>query len=193
MPKVIDAIRSEHKSIARVLGILEREVVEFATLDPANPVDYALMTSALDYLIDFADRIHHPKEDLLFVRLRRANPDVARDVGDLIESHEELAKRVRAFADALRAVMTEDVYPRAQFLKLARDFIAHQRLHLTMEENHFLPAAERVLDRAAWDQVEGQMTAGLDPLIGGPSSERFDALRRSIVSWEAERHPAAGV
>lgn len=187
MVKVIDALRAEHVSIANVLGVLEREVAGFARLNDADPVDFALMTAALDYFGDFPDKLHHPKEDMVFAQLRQAAPDVARDLGDLIETHADLAKRLRAFNEALRSVMYEAIYPRAEFVRQARAFIEHQRLHLRMEEAHFFPAAERVLKHTDWVELEYRMETRLDPLMGGESSTRFEALKRNIVAWEAEQ------
>jgi hemerythrin-like domain-containing protein len=193
MSRIIDALRNEHVGIANVLGVLEREVAAFALLRDGDPADFALMTAALDYFGDFPDKLHHPKEDMVFTRLRQQAPEVARDLGDLIETHTDLALRLRDFADALRQVMYEAVMPRASFVKRARAFIEHQRLHLRMEEAHFFPAAERVLGPADWAELESRMEGRLDPLIGGPSSERYEALRRSILEWEAAQRPTPKV
>jgi len=182
MSKVIKALRHEHTSIENVLGALERQI---AVIAQGEPADYALIASIVDYFTDFPDRQHHPKEDLVFARLRRADPAAAQSVGDLIESHTILAEEFRAFAAALNAVMHDEILSRTQFVEQARAFIEHQRLHLAMEETSFFPVAERTLDRDAWAELEKEMTATPDPLIGGKAGDKFEALRRNIMSWEA--------
>ena len=192
MSKVMDALLREHGRIADVLGVLEREVGALAALKDTDEADYALMTSAVEYFAEFPDRRHHPKEDLVFARLKQADPAAAQGVGDLLKNHAALAQELRAFADALRAVMNEAILPRHEFVEKARTFIEHQRLHLTMEEIYFFPVAEEKLDQTAWDALEKEMSTGDDPLIGGAAGERFEALRRSITRYAAEARRSAG-
>jgi len=190
MSKVMDALRHENASIANVLGVLEREVSAIAQLKPTERVDYALVASAVDYFTDFPDRRHRPKEDLVFARLRRADPAAARGVGDLSQSRADLARELRDFAAALRAVINDDVLRRKEFVEKASAFIELQRREIAMEEARFFPLAERTLDGHAWAELEHEMTARMDPLIGGESGERFEALRRNLENWGAARRRA---
>jgi len=190
MSKVIDALRLEHKSIENVLGVLEREIAALALFKRGRRADYTLAWSAVDYFTEFPDRVHHPKEDLVLARLRRADPAAALGVGDLDRSHAALSRELRDFSAALKEAMQHGGRPRTEFVEQARIFIDHQRLHMAMEEAYFFPVSDKTLDEQTWAGLEREMTARMDPLIGGESSERFEALRRHIESSEAARHRA---
>jgi hemerythrin-like domain-containing protein len=186
MGRVLEALRREHESIESVLDVLESEIGDLTEFQGRRHADYDLVWRAIDYFTDFPDLVHHPKEDLIFARLRRINEDAARGIGDLPAAHATLSKELRDLATELKAVMDDPKRPRANLVAMARTFIQHQRRHLQMEEALFFPVAERVLDADAWQSLENEMTARLDPLIGGESGERFEALRRVIVSAVGE-------
>jgi hemerythrin-like domain-containing protein len=188
MSKIVDALRKEHAKILTVLDILEREIEAFAD---GVAVDYGLIAAIVDYFTDFPDQQHHPKEDLIFARLRRADPAAASGVGDLPALHAGLAAELQAFAGALEATTFDEIHPRTDLMALARAFIDHQRLHLTMEELYFFPVAEQTLDPGAWTELDTAIASASDPLVGGTSGDKFEALRRTIVGWEAIQHPIA--
>ena len=189
MSKVIDTLCREHESMQSVLDALEREIVALVQIKQPLREEFALLWSAIDYFTEFPDRVHHPKEDLVFEQLRRVDPAAALSVGDLVGSHVALNEELSTLGRELKAVTEDNNLPRTELLNRARAFIEHQRLHLVMEEARFFPAAERVLNQDAWAKLEAEMTARFDPLIGGRSAERFEALRRHIRDREADLHP----
>lgn len=188
MSKIVDALRKEHAKILTVLDILERQIEAFAE---DGPVDYGLIAAIVDYFTDFPDKQHHPKEDLIFARLREADPAAASGVGDLAALHAALAEELQAFAGALEATTFDEIHPRTELMALARAFIDHQRLHLTMEELYFFPVAEQTLDPRVWAELDAIIVSAADPLIGGKSGDKFETLRRTIIGWEATQHTMA--
>jgi len=67
---VIGTLLEEHRAMRTVLAILERLLTDAAERGTAP--DFALIASALYYMDDFPERVHHPKEDAhLFAALRR--------------------------------------------------------------------------------------------------------------------------
>ena len=69
-----------------------------------------------------------------------------------------------------------------------------------MEEAAFFPAAETALTPRDWSELAAELTKAPDPLVHGDSEARFEALRRTILAWQAEddepptneRDPPAG-
>jgi hemerythrin-like domain-containing protein len=57
---------AEHVNFARLLDLLEAQV---ATFHRAERPNYDLMGNIVYYLRSFADRFHHPREDVAFARL----------------------------------------------------------------------------------------------------------------------------
>jgi hypothetical protein len=66
-PLVMRSLREDHRNLAKLLDLLEREVKRF---DEAGAVDYELMQSIVAYCLDYPDKVHHPREDRLLERLR---------------------------------------------------------------------------------------------------------------------------
>jgi len=182
MPRALDLLREEHRKVATLLQILERHVDEFRR---GERPDYDVIRAVLDYLVSFPDVCHHPKEDLIFARLRARDPLAAERIGDLRSAHEGLAARTREFSTGLRAVLEEAEIPREAFIRLASRFIDQQRQHIDMEESVFFPAAERTLTRTDWAELNSLMARTDD------AGERFEQLRKTILQWQSEDEAAA--
>ena len=177
MPKALDLLHQEHRNIATLLRILKREVDEFQ--DGDRP-DYDLVRAILDYLLSFPDVCHHPKEDLIFDKLRDRDPLAAERIGDLRGAHEELADRAEEFSTGLRAILEEAEIPRSAFIRLARGFIDLQQQHIDMEESVFFPIVEKTLSGTDWAHLDARLAKTED------AGRRFEQLRKTILEWQAE-------
>lgn len=162
---------------------LEWQVAEF---EVGRTPDYDVIRSAVDYFLSFPDLYHHPKEDLVFARLKARAPDVADRIGDLRREHEALAARTRELHAGLRAVLDEAHVPREAFVRWARAFTNLQERHMQMEETEFFPAALQHLGSEDWRELEAAMTRTDDPLFGDQVAEQFENLRKSILRWQEE-------
>jgi hemerythrin-like domain-containing protein len=182
MARIISALRREHESIGNILDVLESEIAYVVEYQGRRRADYRLIWSAIDYFTDFPDLVHHPKEDLVYEQMRLLDPVAATRVGDIPAAHASLALGLHNLAEEVKAVMEDPARPRAALVDLARTFIRQYRRHVDLEEAVFFPAAERMLDETSWSDLDHRMTARLDPLIGGESGERFEALRRTIAA-----------
>ena len=80
MVTVIYTLREEHRNIARLLNALEHQIEIFAR---AGAPDYDVIRGIAEYFLDYPDRCHHPKEDVVFDRLCARFPRDAGVVGFL--------------------------------------------------------------------------------------------------------------
>jgi hemerythrin-like domain-containing protein len=188
MPKAIDLLRQEHGDMATLLRTLEWQVAAFK--DDSHP-DYEVIRATLDYFRSFPDIYHHPKEDLIFAKLRERDPAAAQKIGDLRKAHEQLAARAREVAAAVRAVLDEVEVSRDAIVRWASDFIDQQREHMKLEESTFFPAAERALTVKDWSDLTALMTRADDPLFGVQVDARFEQLRKTILAWQAQDEVAS--
>ncbi|NTJ37936.1 hemerythrin domain-containing protein, partial [Vibrio vulnificus] len=60
---MIERIRREHGYIVRMLAILRHKV---ELLKNEQPINYSLVAEIVSYLSDHAEKVHHPKEDILY-------------------------------------------------------------------------------------------------------------------------------
>lgn len=183
MTEVIRALRREHANMATLVKTLEWQVAEF---ESGRIPDYDIIRSIVEYFLSFPDLYHHPKEDLVFAKLKQRAPEAADRIGDLRREHEALAARSRELSAGLKAVLDEAQVPRESFVRWARAFIDLQSRHIAMEETEFFPAALASLQDEDWRNLQAQMTAQEDPLFGERVGERFETLRKTILQWQKE-------
>jgi hemerythrin-like domain-containing protein len=182
MPETLDFLRQDHRNMATLLRILERQVGEFRS---GKRPDYDVISAILKYFVSFPDACHHPREDLVFARLRDRDPLAAERTGDLRSAHEELAARAQEFSTGAQAVLEEAEMPREAFIRLARRFIDQQQQHIDMEESVFFPAAEKTLTTTDWAELNALLARSEH------AGERFEQLRKTILEWQAEDETAA--
>lgn len=184
MTNIIEQIRIEHGNMTRLLDALERNVTIF---DEGGKPDYEIILGILDYFLDYPDRCHHPKEDLLARKLLEDGDEAARPLQKLQAQHEELAILSRRFRQYVHRVLDEAELPRSDFVRAAREFIDSQRHHMQMEEEHFLPLAESLLSPQDLASLDSELFAEADPLMVPGDEARYATLREAILSWEGEQ------
>jgi hemerythrin-like domain-containing protein len=183
MSDVIAQLREEHRNIAKVLGALEHQLAIF---DKGEQPDYDVLAAIADYFVGFPDRCHHPKEDLVYAKMRGRDAILAGAMTALDAEHDKIATLARRFQEAVRNVMQEVEVSRSAFDEVARHFLEEQRHHMRMEEEHFFPLALQVLTADDWKEIETAISEEQDPVFRAETSKNFAALRDNIFKWESE-------
>ena len=182
MTEVMRLLRREHIDMEVLLDLLERQIVVFKQ---GGAPDFGIVRGILDYFLSYPDLYHHPKEDLIYHRLRAVAPEEAEGVKALLSAHDELAQMTRRFVSAtVDEMLHGGEVPREWFASLAREFVDTNRRHFATEEEKFFPLALRMLSPEDWAEIDAQVTDREDPLFGGSVEERFQALHESILDME---------
>ena len=63
--------------------------------------DYRLLEVIADYLLSYPDEVHHPKEDLIFLKFQGRDSDDASKLSQLLDEHRELREITQEFAATL--------------------------------------------------------------------------------------------
>ncbi|MEY9422036.1 hemerythrin-like domain-containing protein [Bradyrhizobium japonicum] len=180
---IIERLSQEHRNIEKLLAILERELEVF---DRGDRADYEVIHAVISYFEVYPEIYHHPQEDLVFARLRARDPVAAAKVGDLAREHQKGAQLLRRVAQAVDSVLAEREILREDVDLIVRDFIAHERRHMRMEDREFFPVALKVLKLQDWTEIASAATSHNDPLFSDVAEERFDTLRAHILRLEQE-------
>ena len=183
MTEAMRQLHEEHRSISRLLKILEHQLAIFS--DGRRP-DYDVLMGIADYFTGFLDRCHHPKENLIYEKMRARDPAAAEAVGNLLAAHDAVHDRVEHFAACIHNILNEAELSRDAIAATIRDFIDNERLHMRMEEQHFFPKAEELLSAEDWAEVDTQAAREDDPLFGTRTAKEFEKLHNSILLWEEE-------
>ena len=180
MSYAIEILQKEHTNMARLLALLEHQIVR---VERSDAPDYMLIKSVAEYFADFPGSCHHPKEDIIYLKLREKSPDAARAMGDLEDEHGAVAVRLADLMLAIDNILLEVEVPRDKFCTVARTFIEDERKHMMMEERYFFPVALEVLDDGDWSEIESRFTRTADPLFDAIVEDKFRTLRQELLDW----------
>jgi hemerythrin-like domain-containing protein len=183
MAYVIEILRQEHRNIEKLLRVLEQELNIFGR---GERPDYEVVLAVIDYFKDYPDACHHPKEDMIFERLKKRDAAAAATIGDLEAEHQEGARRLRDVAQTVEAVLNDQDLIRRNVYDVVRDFIERERQHMAMEERFVFPAAVKALRSTDWADIALKLADRHDPLSQPNLEGQFNTLRRKILEMEEE-------
>jgi hemerythrin-like domain-containing protein len=177
MSDLIEAWHVEHVKFARLLDMLDEQVVRFREdVDP----DLARMRDAVSYLREYPDRFHHPREDAAFARLVVREPGLRLPINRLLQEHRAIAVAGEELLVCLNEVIGGARTPLARVEAAAAVYLAYYRHHLATEEREILPRAARLLTPEDWELVAGAISPGADPLFADVPDARYLALSELI-------------
>jgi hemerythrin-like domain-containing protein len=184
MTKIIEILREEHRNIEELLLVLEQELNVF---DRNEQPDYEILQAVISYFQDYPDCCHHPKEDMIFEKLKARDPVAAGGVGDLEAEHQNEGKRLQRVAQMIRSILTHHEVLRPTFDDIMRDFIEHERKHMEMEERVLFPAAVNALQPEDWAGIDAIWSEKKDTMFNVAIEEKCQSLRERILQWEREK------
>jgi hemerythrin-like domain-containing protein len=168
---------AEHVRFASLLDFIEQQVARFH--DGQDP-DYELLRDVVYYLHHYADRYHHPREDVAFERLVKRDPGLRFPVNRLRKEHRVLDSAGRTLLKYLDDILEDVVHERAAVEAAAATYVVYYRQHLAVEEGEILPRAAKTLVPGDWAAVATAVPSVPDPLFGDDVAERYRELRRQL-------------
>jgi hemerythrin-like domain-containing protein len=183
MSRIIEILLEEHRNIKTLLLVLEQELEVF---DYSDQPDYEILQAIIEYFQDYPESYHHPKEDIVFEKLKARDRAVAKRVGDVEAEHQVETNRLREFAQAVENILAGREFLRQSFHNIVRDFVEHQRQHMDKEERLLFPAAVKGLRPEDWAEIDQRLKNRKDPLFDDVVENKFRALHRTILRWERE-------
>lgn len=183
-PAAIRIIRDEHLAIAAVLyalrGLARRMRAE------EEPPDLPLLHAMLDYIVEYPDRWHHPKESrYLFAALREADRRAARLIDELEREHRDGDRHIAGLQREVAALERGSAGAIASFAQAVEAYAAMQWEHMRKEEDVLLPMAERALGASDWRRIAAAFRENDDPLLGIKPRDDAERLYRKILSLSA--------
>lgn len=179
MQNVLKALHTEHANILRVLDFLESQV---GLLEAGGNPQWDLMGDVMHYLTNFPDLYHHPKEDLIFqrLRIRQKEAGTETDVDSVMEEHKELAVMGQKFRAAIAEVDCGSVMTVEDFAVMARTYCEVQRKHIELEEQVLFPLAVNYLRQSDWSEVDAAVDAQPDPIFGAMIKDEYRMIRSAL-------------
>ena len=150
---------------------------------PSSFGRHYLMPIVKDYVREYPERLHHPKEDrYLFSALRACTREGDSVLEELELEHEQGEALLNALTVAL-STYEAGADPRCERLGAQVDeFAAFYWSHMRKEEDIVLPLAERVLSDGDWSRIHAEFAQNRDPSFGGDDEAQFRQLFSRIVN-----------
>jgi hemerythrin-like domain-containing protein len=168
---------AEHVRFASLLDFIEQQMAAFhAGRDP----DFELLRDVVYYLHHYADRYHHPRENVAFARLVSRDPWIGLVIGRILQEHRVLENAGATLLKYLDDILEDVVIPRETVEAAAATYLVYYRHHLATEEREILPRAGKILKPEDWSAVAAAVPAVADPLFGDDVAERYRELRRRL-------------
>jgi hemerythrin-like domain-containing protein len=179
LPRLVQQLLRDHGNMARLLNVLEKEVAHYGRTGYA---DFDVLSRIMDYVLHFPELRHHPREDLVFHRLRERSPTAAHQADQILAEHRELAALTRKLASALHNLEHGATMQRDWLEGLAATYIARSREHMHKEEVLYFPLAVLMLDDMDWQHLDNEaLGGGADPLFGDKVDADYQTLHDRIL------------
>nr|VFK54200.1 MAG: Hemerythrin-like domain-containing protein [Candidatus Kentron sp. TUN]VFK59417.1 MAG: Hemerythrin-like domain-containing protein [Candidatus Kentron sp. TUN]VFK68567.1 MAG: Hemerythrin-like domain-containing protein [Candidatus Kentron sp. TUN] len=168
MSKIIKQLHTDHVNMARLLDLMDEQLEVFQM---GGTPDYVLMVDIMQYMANYPDLFHHPKENLIFERLVELKKSTRADVSEIVREHDVLTRLGEMFLNGLKAVVNEYPVERGNLESSARKYISTLRAHMNREEGHIFPVVLEMLQKEDWEEIDTAMGNMEDPLFGKKTVE----------------------
>ncbi len=145
-------LREDHAGLSRVLREIDAQQTALRSMpETARPV----LVEAMRYILVYQHSVHHPREDMLFAKIRDREPMLYRNMHRLVMEHRIGQERAEALARDLARATPAQLRGKAgvRLSKQLQDYVRHTRAHMRREEAVFYTGSARVLKASDWATI----------------------------------------
>jgi len=176
-------ITEEHQKLWRIVTTVDLVADE---IEGGAKVDPAFFNSVFDYIEQFVDHCHHPKEDDFLFRLLRLRSEAAAPILDRLQAdHRHGPQNLSALRQKLAAAAAGTL-GQAEFSAALRRYTQGLKSHVRAEEKEVIPLAREVLTGEDWVEIDRAFLDNDDPLFGDQAKAEFRELFHRIASLAPE-------
>jgi branched-chain amino acid transport system ATP-binding protein len=176
-------ISQDHSNLWRLATTVDLVASE---IEAGAAIEQPFFNAVFDYIEQFVDRSHHPKEDdYLFRLLRLRSAEAATVLDSLQVEHREGPVKLAALRAQVVAA-AQGQLPAAELATALRNYTTGLKAHIRTEEKSVLPLARSALLEADWAQINQAFLNNDDPVFGDRAREEFRQLYHRVVSLAPE-------
>lgn len=181
MTRALEIISTEHRSMWQLTVVLEELCKHCA--EPEHKPDAELFDLILDYIEQYVERVHEPKEETYLYRAVLERSSEGNDmIAQFKREHAGTPDAVAGLRAQMRAVVRDYPAGAAEFRQALEDYIAMMRRHIMKEESDLFPLARRTLTDVDWDEINSAFADSADPSFGEQALVEFRARMSRIVN-----------
>jgi hemerythrin-like domain-containing protein len=171
----IEQLMSEHQLIKQVLTALEERLHQVPF-----PADF--IADALDFFSQFADGLHHYKEEMgLFpAMVQNGVPLENGPVACMLHEHDEGRGYLKTIRESLPAVRGGSTEAQTRIQLNAAAYIEMLRNHIWKEDEILFQIALRILPEAAMKELEAKFSDPSNAKIAPEVHARYEAFVQSL-------------
>jgi hemerythrin-like domain-containing protein len=140
---LMQELRLDHRNMALVLNLLDDIVT---TMEAGEVPDFELFEEIMRYMTVYPDAVHHPKEDIVYEKLRRKRPDLADDLAHVPDDHREIADLGSLLRSDVEAINAGAAVRREKMIEDTRAYVTCLRGHMLWEEEDLFRRIDLMLD-----------------------------------------------
>lgn len=176
-------ISQDHSNLWRLATTIDHVAEE---IEGGAPIDPFFFHSVFEYLEQFVDQSHHPKEDDYLFRILRMRSTEAADILDRLQTeHDAGPGNLKALRDRL-AEAAKSQAAASEFAVALRNYTTVLKGHIRAEEKHVFPLARQALRTEDWAEIDRAFLDNDDPLFGEKAKAGFRELYHRIASLAPE-------
>ncbi len=162
--QVLKLLLEDHRTLSDVVEALESRLSGNSRRDPET---LDLLANLIDYITEYPDQVHHPREDRIIERLidKGLTPSERTIVELTVAQHAELGAATARMAVDMDALLARESDAGEQLDHDTRAWLAMQKEHMRREEQQLFPVASRLFTAKDWAEIEASEPEVPDPLV----------------------------
>jgi len=175
---LMDELRLDHRNMAIVLNLMEVLVEE---MEAGKDPDFELLEEIMRYMTVYPDAVHHPKEDVMYEKLRSKRPDLAEDLDHVPDDHREIAALSALLRSEVEAINAGAPVRRQKVIDDTAAYITRLRQHMMWEEEDLFSRIDLMLNAEPYRVDVGGMEQIKDPVFELEVEAGFRRLLDSLA------------
>lgn len=175
---LIAQLHQDHINLSRLLEVMELKVENLKAGDTPN---FLLLSDLVDYIGNYADQYHHPREDHMYHYFAGRDASLDAHLQKCEVDHADLKRASKLINEMVDAVMHDAVVPMADFIGQLEAFVLRERDHLNYEETVIFPGIQQLAQASDWKALEQELPEPEDPLFGEKQGENYRELYKALL------------
>jgi hemerythrin-like domain-containing protein len=175
---MIATLRAEHRHIAGIMQLFSEQLDAVAN---GEMVDTQVIYEVMDYMVQWPDRFHHPREDLIYGRVAELDATAADSVDSLQREHDDMAIKGKEMLEAI-AGWREGRVAGSEVVEQGRRYVQRMYGHMRSEEELVFPQIAAILGYDDWRELiqADRLRPVRDPVFGPRIEREFRNLARKL-------------
>lgn len=179
--ELMTELREDHRNMLIVLDLLDGLVEE---MSKGRDPDMELFEEIMRYMTIYPDAVHHPKEDIVYEKLRIARPDLAESLDHVPDDHRDIAWLGARLREEAEAVNAGAAVRREKMIEDTAAYVSRQRNHIGWEEEDLFCRIDRMVEADSHDVDVSEFAHIKDPVFELEIEAGFRRLIASLSQRE---------